>query len=984
MSATLLDVAAARRRFSALDRRLAFFDGPGGTQCPDEVIDAVSRYLRDDNANVGAPYATSQRTDELVATAHERAGAFLGCDPGEVAFGQSMTALNFLLTRAFARELEPGDEVLVTRLDHDGNVAPWLALAEDVGIVVRFVDVHDDLSLDLDDLAAKRSPRTKVVAFPAAANSVGTAPDVKRVVELAHEANALAWVDAVHYGPHGPIDVTDWGCDVLLCSPYKFFGPHMGLAFGREALLRSWRPYKVRPAADEPVGRRFELGTSQHELLAGFVAAVDYVHSLGWDAMVEHERSLGRRFLDGLPRRRPAARLADDGRPRADLLLQRPGTDGAGRGGAPRRARRRRLVGQLLRARDDAPPRPRRGGRRRPGGDRPLQHGRGGRPAAPRDRGAGRTVRLLLLGGPKFLGRALIDAALERGHELTLFNRGTTGADLYPDVERIVGDRDGGLDGLSGREWDAVVDTSGYLPRVVGASAGLLADTVEHYVFVSSISVYGSFADVVDEEAPPAELSAPGSEDIATDYGALKALCEQVVERAFPGGRQPCAQVSSSGRTTRPGGSRTGRTASRAAATSSFPAPPGASSSSSTCATWPAWMLLAAEERLGGRFNATGPATMGAVIDAAKRVAGSTARPVEVDDAFLADQGVGEWMELPLWVDTRNEPWRRFMEVDASRATAAGLTFPRARRYGRGRARRGGARRRRRSRARAGARAARRVVGARLGLAARGSNRRRDRVDREALVHLAGQPAHPDSADPLAVDEDRDAAQEEREERVEARQLGRRARDLLGERPGRRRVAPRRGIRLPSRVEFRVERRAVHANLGDNLAVVVRDDDRDGAGGLLDHAAHDRERDVVRESTGGHRRRLYHGRVATFERTTLSNGTRVLTALMSHAQSVSCFVMFAAGSRYERREESGIAHFAEHMFFKGTDRRPTARDIATEIDSIGGEFNAFTGKEVTGYYVKCAAETRTSRSTCSSTCSATRASTPTRSSARRA
>jgi len=301
MSTTLLDVAAVRARFTALDRRLAFFDGPGGTQCPDEVIDAVAGYLRHDNANVGAPYETSLRTDEVVAAAHERAGSFLGCDPGEVAFGQSMTALNFLLTRALARELEAGDEILVTRLDHDGNVAPWLALAEDIGIVVRFVDVHDDLSLDLDDLATKRSPRTKVVAFPAAANSVGTAPDVRRVVELAHEAGALAWVDAVHYGPHGPIDVADWGCDVLVCSPYKYFGPHMGLAFGREEVLRSWRPYKVRPAADEPVGHRFELGTCQHELLAGFVAAVDYVHSLGWEAITTHERVLGRRFLDGLP-----------------------------------------------------------------------------------------------------------------------------------------------------------------------------------------------------------------------------------------------------------------------------------------------------------------------------------------------------------------------------------------------------------------------------------------------------------------------------------------------------------------------------------------------------------------------------------------------------------------------------------------------------------------------------------------------------------
>ena len=300
MSATLLDVDAVRARFSALDRRLAFFDGPGGTQCPDEVIDAIADYLRRDNANIGAPYETSRRTDALVERARERAGSFLGCAPEEVAFGQSMTAMNFLLTRALARELEAGDEVLVTRLDHDANVAPWLALADDIGIVVRFVGVNDDLSLDLDDLAAKRSSRTKVVAFPAAANSVGTKPDVARVVELAHEAGALAWVDAVHYGPHGPIDVSAWGCDVLVCSPYKFFGPHMGMAFGREELLRSWRPYKVRPAADEPVGRRFDLGTSQHELLAGFVAAVDYLHSLGWDAIVEQETALGRRFLDGL------------------------------------------------------------------------------------------------------------------------------------------------------------------------------------------------------------------------------------------------------------------------------------------------------------------------------------------------------------------------------------------------------------------------------------------------------------------------------------------------------------------------------------------------------------------------------------------------------------------------------------------------------------------------------------------------------------
>jgi cysteine desulfurase family protein (TIGR01976 family) len=301
VSATLLDVAAVRARYSALQRPLAFFDGPGGTQCPDEVIDAISAYLRESNANVGAPYETSARTDELVDRAHARAADFLGCTPDEVAFGQSMTALNFLLTRAFARTLREGDEVVVTTLDHDGNVAPWLELAHDLGIVVRTARVHDDLSLDLDDLERQLSERTRVVAFPVAANSVGTAPDVARIVDLAHAAGAIAWADAVHYGPHGRIDVAAWDVDVLICSPYKFFGPHLGLAFGKQELLESWRPYKVRPAPDHPVGHRFELGTLQHELLAGFVAAVDYLDSLGWEPITSHERALGARFLAGLP-----------------------------------------------------------------------------------------------------------------------------------------------------------------------------------------------------------------------------------------------------------------------------------------------------------------------------------------------------------------------------------------------------------------------------------------------------------------------------------------------------------------------------------------------------------------------------------------------------------------------------------------------------------------------------------------------------------
>ena len=387
MSTTLaLDVDAVRARFSALQRPLAFFDGPGGTQCPDEVIDAIAGYLRESNANVGAPYETSRRTDALIAHARQRAAAFLGCSDEEVAFGPSMTGLNFLLTRAFARTLRSGDEVLVTKLDHDANVAPWLELQHDLAIVVRFVEVTDEMALDYDDLERQLSDRTRVVAFPVAANSVGTAPDVRRIVDLAHSAGALAWADAVHYGPHGPIDVAAWDVDVLICSPYKFYGPHLGLAFGKRDLLASWRPYKVRPAANEPVGARFELGTMQHELLAGFVAAVDYIDSLGWDAITRHERELGRAVSRRAPGERAPARAADHGRPRADLLLRRPGPERRGDRRAARRARPRGLVGQLLRAGDDEATRARHGPGRRPGRHRPLQHGRGSRPAPSRPR----------------------------------------------------------------------------------------------------------------------------------------------------------------------------------------------------------------------------------------------------------------------------------------------------------------------------------------------------------------------------------------------------------------------------------------------------------------------------------------------------------------------------------------------------------------------------------------------------------------------
>jgi cysteine desulfurase family protein (TIGR01976 family) len=301
VSTVAFDVQAVRRRFSALEQPLAYFDGPGGTQVPDEVIDAIAGYLRTSNANVSGPYETSRRTEALVAAARGTAGRFLNADPDEVAFGQNMTTLNFQLTRTAAREWGEGNEVLVTRLDHDANVSPWLELAHDKGLVVRFVDINDDCTLDLDDLRRQLSERTRVVAFPLASNAVGTLTDARRIADLAHEAGALAWGDAVHYAPHGPIDVAAWDLDVLICSPYKFFGPHLGLAWGRGSLLESWRPYKVRPASMSPLGHRFETGTLPHELLAGFVAAVEYVESVGWDAIRAHERELGQRFLEGLP-----------------------------------------------------------------------------------------------------------------------------------------------------------------------------------------------------------------------------------------------------------------------------------------------------------------------------------------------------------------------------------------------------------------------------------------------------------------------------------------------------------------------------------------------------------------------------------------------------------------------------------------------------------------------------------------------------------
>jgi len=297
----LTTVEAVRARFTALQRDLAFFDAPGGTQVPDSVIDAIAGYLRSENANLGGPFTTSRLSDALVARAHETAAGFLNATVDEVVFGANMTTLNFALSRTAAREWREGDEIVCTQLDHDGNIAPWLELAHDRGFKVHLARVDDDCRIDLDHLRSLVNERTRVVAYPFAANAVGTVTPVAEIAAIAHDAGALAWVDAVHYGPHGPIDVAAADADILLCSPYKFYGPHLGLAFGRRELLESWRPYKARPADPFPVGNRYETGTLAHELLAGFVAAVEYLDDIGWDFILEHERELGQRFLDGRP-----------------------------------------------------------------------------------------------------------------------------------------------------------------------------------------------------------------------------------------------------------------------------------------------------------------------------------------------------------------------------------------------------------------------------------------------------------------------------------------------------------------------------------------------------------------------------------------------------------------------------------------------------------------------------------------------------------
>jgi cysteine desulfurase family protein (TIGR01976 family) len=280
-----LDLRWIRAQFPALAQTVnghpaVFFDGPGGTQVPQRVIDAIANYLAHSNANSHGAFATSRRTDEAIAAAHSAMADLLGCDPDEVIFGPNMTTLTFAISRAIGRELGPGDEVVVTRLDHDANVAPWRAL-EERGVAVRAVDIDvEDCTLDMADLTRQINARTKLVAIGYASNAVGTINDVAEVVRQAHAVGALAYVDAVHYAPHGPIDVRALDCDFLACSPYKFFAPHSGTVYGKREHLQRLRPYKVRPATEELPGR-WMTGTQSHEAMAGVAAAIEYLAELG-------------------------------------------------------------------------------------------------------------------------------------------------------------------------------------------------------------------------------------------------------------------------------------------------------------------------------------------------------------------------------------------------------------------------------------------------------------------------------------------------------------------------------------------------------------------------------------------------------------------------------------------------------------------------------------------------------------------------------
>jgi len=320
-TAAEIDLSWVRSQFPALNQTVnghpaAFLDGPGGTQVPQRVIDAITDYLQRNNANTCGAYQTSRNTDAVIASARSAMADFLGCDADEVVFGFNMTSLTFAMSRAIGRELEPGDEIVLTYLDHDANFSPWRAL-EERGVTIRIAEVNkSDCTLDMADLARKINSHTKLVAVGYASNAVGTINNVREVVRLAKNAGALSYIDAVHYAPHGPIDVHALDCDFLVCSTYKFFGPHMGILYGKREHLQRLQPYKVR-ANTNAVPNRWEWGTLNHECIAGITACVDYLADLGqqvdpslsgrraallagYSAIQQYERGLAETLIAGL------------------------------------------------------------------------------------------------------------------------------------------------------------------------------------------------------------------------------------------------------------------------------------------------------------------------------------------------------------------------------------------------------------------------------------------------------------------------------------------------------------------------------------------------------------------------------------------------------------------------------------------------------------------------------------------------------------
>jgi cysteine desulfurase family protein (TIGR01976 family) len=294
-------LAAVRERFPGLRDGWARLDGPAGTQMVDAAIDAMADFMRSgDNANHGGVFRAAEATDELVAATRETVGRFLGGDPRGIAFGPSMTALTMRFAATAARDLGPGDEVVCTRLDHDANVSPWRIAAERAGATVRYADPEPEtLELPASAIEAVLSERTRWLAVTAASNAVGTIPDLPAIVAVAHDAGARVYVDAVHAAPHRPIDVAALGCDALVCSAYKWFGPHIGVLWARPDLLEALHPDKLRPSPDE-IPDRFELGTLPFESLTGVRAAADFMLSLDRDALRAHEDALLARMLDGL------------------------------------------------------------------------------------------------------------------------------------------------------------------------------------------------------------------------------------------------------------------------------------------------------------------------------------------------------------------------------------------------------------------------------------------------------------------------------------------------------------------------------------------------------------------------------------------------------------------------------------------------------------------------------------------------------------